>query len=357
MNLLWRLLKRDECDSTIFYVVDNEQWVQVQRFKYIKKYLPEFSLKLITIDRFITLWKKAQLQDLSAYISSWRSLHPLWKEFPERFTKETCHSLIVGVTSHSNIGGGLNPTLATNGRKPEDAFKRAIEMLSNFRAVTVNSMILYELLKESIAELHYCPNGVDADFFSPGDRTYDAHNIKIGWIGKMRSAKNISTLEEACAILEREGFSPRLIKIPKNSSEEDIMSSGEMRDFYRSIDYYLCASWDEGTPNPALEAAACGVPIVTTRVGNMRELIEHGINGFFIDPTVPSIIETFRHLKNIDTDFYMSMSKKIRQDILRDWTWAKNIANYRPVINKLNKKCTGIIHPAGLETVQKTVNS
>ena len=53
----------------------------------------------------------------------------------------------------------------------------------------------------------------------------------------------------------------------------------EMREFYRSLDVYVCASRAEGTPNPCLEAAACGVPLVTTCVGNMPELVRHGVNG------------------------------------------------------------------------------
>jgi len=39
-----------------------------------------------------------------------------------------------------------------------------------------------------------------------------------------------------------------------------------MVEFYRSLDVYVCASRSEGTPNPCLEAAACGLPVVTTRV-------------------------------------------------------------------------------------------
>lgn len=332
---IWRrLFGRNQSVPPVYYVVDDERWVQVQRFRYLMRYLPEYPLELVTIDRFLKLWQRRP-HGIAAYVSSWRLLHPLWKASPERFSKESCRSLIVGVTSHSNIGGGLNPELATSGRPPEDAFRRAVAMLSNFRAVTVNSLILRDLLKDSVSELLYCPNGVDVGFFSPGDRPFDPRDIKIGWIGKLRSAKNIAAIEEACATLAAEGFSPKLVKVPKTASEDDLMSSGQMRDYYRSIDYYLCASWDEGTPNPALEAASCGVPLVTTRVGNMPDLVVHGENGFFVDPTPSSIVATFRYLKGQDRGFYLWLSRRIREDILRDWTWEKNAGHYRPVMDAL----------------------
>lgn len=65
--------------------------------------------------------------------------------------------------------------------------------------------------------------------------------------------------------------------------EEKWRGPEEMRDFYHSLDVYVCASRSEGAPNPCLEAAACGIPLVTTRVGSMPELIQDGVNGPFVE--------------------------------------------------------------------------
>ena len=101
-----------------------------------------------------------------------------------------------------------------------------------------------------------------------------------------------------------------------------------MRAFYRSIDYYLCASWNEGTPNPALEAAACGVPVVTTQVGNMPQLIDEGVNGFFVEPTVESVVHCFRNIQDMPESRYAAMSQAIRGSITPQWSWPRRICDF-----------------------------
>ncbi len=60
-------------------------------------------------------------------------------------------------------------------------------------------------------------------------------------------------------------------------------SRAEFARAYRALDVYLVASRQEGGPKAALEAMACGVPLVSTRVGQVPDLVEHGRNGFLVD--------------------------------------------------------------------------
>ena len=47
---------------------------------------------------------------------------------------------------------------------------------------------------------------------------------------------------------------------------------------------FVLPSYTEGLPNVLLEAAACHVPIVATRVGGVPEIITEGESGFLVDP-------------------------------------------------------------------------
>jgi glycosyltransferase involved in cell wall biosynthesis len=46
---------------------------------------------------------------------------------------------------------------------------------------------------------------------------------------------------------------------------------------------YICTSWQEGGPLPLRDAQRRGCVVLTTRVGQTDEWVEHGVNGFFCD--------------------------------------------------------------------------
>jgi glycosyltransferase involved in cell wall biosynthesis len=52
---------------------------------------------------------------------------------------------------------------------------------------------------------------------------------------------------------------------------------------YHAIDVYVVSSRDEGGPKAVLESMATGVPLVTTRVGQAADLVEHGTTGWVTD--------------------------------------------------------------------------
>jgi len=49
--------------------------------------------------------------------------------------------------------------------------------------------------------------------------------------------------------------------------------------YYGALDYYMVSSRVEGGPLAILECFASGVPVVTTRVGMVDDIIENGLNG------------------------------------------------------------------------------
>ena len=58
--------------------------------------------------------------------------------------------------------------------------------------------------------------------------------------------------------------------------------------FYRAADVVLVPSRSESFGLVALEAAACGTPVVAAAVGGLRTLVRHGASGFLVAGRDPS---------------------------------------------------------------------
>jgi glycosyltransferase involved in cell wall biosynthesis len=60
--------------------------------------------------------------------------------------------------------------------------------------------------------------------------------------------------------------------------------------WYAAMDVHLITSRSEGTTTTALEAQACGVPVVSTDVGAVHEVVEDGVTGLLVPPGRPESI-------------------------------------------------------------------
>ncbi|MBM9538198.1 glycosyltransferase family 4 protein [Desulfobulbus alkaliphilus] len=56
----------------------------------------------------------------------------------------------------------------------------------------------------------------------------------------------------------------------------------EISRIYHALDMYMVTSRQEGGPKAILESMASGVPLVTTRVGQAMDLVQHGLNGWMV---------------------------------------------------------------------------
>lgn len=57
----------------------------------------------------------------------------------------------------------------------------------------------------------------------------------------------------------------------------------KMSRLYHALDLYIVSSRQEGGPNAVFEAQASGVPLLTTRVGQAMDIIQHEQNGWIVD--------------------------------------------------------------------------
>lgn len=122
----------------------------------------------------------------------------------------------------------------------------------------------------------------DNNLYNGGDRLRFKNKDKnsplvIGWIGnskwniKYKDFKGLhSILNPAIDELLEEGY-----LIEKNYADKNIIfrTNEEMPAYYQELDICVVVSLCEGTPRPIIEAMASGVPIITTDVGIVPEVL------------------------------------------------------------------------------------
>ena len=62
----------------------------------------------------------------------------------------------------------------------------------------------------------------------------------------------------------------------------------QLVDYYRAADVCVVPSHTESFGLVALEAAACGTPVVAANVGGLRLLVDDGVTGFLVDGRDPA---------------------------------------------------------------------
>jgi glycosyltransferase involved in cell wall biosynthesis len=96
---------------------------------------------------------------------------------------------------------------------------------------------------------------------------------------------------------------------------------------YHCLDAYLITSREEGGPKAILESLACGVPLVSTRVGMALDVIEHGVNGLMVDvEDVAGLVEAVSHLME-HRELGQRLAKKGLADI-QAYDWQHIAARY-----------------------------
>ncbi|HUJ66645.1 MAG TPA: glycosyltransferase [Acidimicrobiales bacterium] len=185
---------------------------------------------------------------------------------------------------------------------------------------TVEADQLVELYGAEPERIVIVPPGVDYAFFGPGDQAQArrAVALPIGdpvvlFAGRIQPLKGLTVAVEALAELRSGGLDKCLLVViggpsgPHGLEELErvrrlIKSHGlgpavrllppqrheMLSTYYRAADACIVPSHSESFGLVALEAAACGVPVVASAVGGLTTLVDHGRTGFLVDGRDPS---------------------------------------------------------------------
>jgi len=215
------------------------------------------------------------------------------------------------------------------------------------------------LYGEPAGKIEIIAPGVEHAFFAPGDRAGARNAVGLPvdspvllFVGRIQPLKGPDVAVRALAALNRP---EALLLIVGGAS--GLEGAGEMRyvqelitelgvegqvrfiepqphhilsTYYRAADVVLVPSRSESFGLVALEASACGIPIVASGVGGLLTLVDHGDNGFLVHDRDPQLYAQYIAKILDDPEQAASMGRRGAARA-RQYTWGFAAARLRRV--------------------------
>lgn len=195
-------------------------------------------------------------------------------------------------------------------------FSHVMYALQHASAVTTNASTLARKAKAFVErEIFLIPNGIDTELFKPmernetlaemlglGGKTKEERSAVIGFAGELREKKGLRALLSGYAQAAKSRPASLLIvgevrdgedkkffdEFKSANSQLPITVTGpvpheDMPAYYALMDVLVHPSLRDGMPNAALEAMACGLPVIATPVGGILDALEDGENGVLVN--------------------------------------------------------------------------
>lgn len=195
-------------------------------------------------------------------------------------------------------------------------FSHVMYALQNASAVTTNASTLARKARAFVErKIFLIPNGIDTELFKPmarnetlaemlglGGKTKEERSAVIGFAGELREKKGMRALLPGYAQAAKPRPASLLIvgevrdgedkkffdEFKSANSQLPITVTGpvpheDMPAYYALMDVLVHPSLRDGMPNAALEAMACGLPVIATPVGGILDALEDGENGVLVN--------------------------------------------------------------------------
>jgi colanic acid/amylovoran biosynthesis glycosyltransferase len=184
---------------------------------------------------------------------------------------------------------------------------------------------------------------LDMEEFHPGDGGDASETCQLLSVGRLVAKKGYEYLIEACALLSQRGLDfhcsivgegPRAVKLEALVAEHGLeskvtftgaLAAADVRRLYQQSDVFALAcvvvdSGDrDGMPTVLIEAMATGMPVVSTPVTGIPELVTDGENGFLVpERDVPALAEALETLMR-NGDLRISMGRKARERVASEF--------------------------------------
>jgi len=224
----------------------------------------------------------------------------------------------LGTPSVVNAVSGLGYSFRVD--DSSDAIEKVIRILLKLASRHPNGRFILQnpddcrlFLEEGLTTRHQLTlirgSGVDCSAFTPVEDGC-LHRLNVVMASRMLWSKGVGEFVEAARLLRDEGIECRMRLVgPVDEASPDAVDASQleqwdaegivcwdgyredMPEVFRSAGIaVLPSSYREGIPKVLIEAAASGLPIITTDTPGCREIVKDGENGILIPPADPEAL-------------------------------------------------------------------
>lgn len=177
--------------------------------------------------------------------------------------------------------------------------------------------------------------------------------VAILFVGRIEKDKGIYELLDAFSTLKSKGHNLHLILLG-NCVESDVKSKissltalknkihvigeqphREVFNWLKSADLFVLPSYHEGLPNAILEAMSCGLPVVSTKIGGIPEIVEDGNTGILVNPKDSDALANAIDYLIKNDELARKMGKTGRDKVEQKFSWQQNAREIVQIYNKV----------------------
>ena len=201
---------------------------------------------------------------------------------------------------------------------------------------------------EEISVVH---NGINLSEFDEGfvnnnvfpEIVRDDDRPKILFLSRMIERKGLDTIRKCIPIVSSKldvnfimaGTGGCTIPSGNNVTNLGKVTNIQKKNLYKYCDAFILPSHYENLPISILEAMASKLPVISTNVGGIPEIIDNGVNGILIPPknekelaeAIRNLIENPSHAKDLGTKGYLKVKN--------NFTWDRAANNTLQIYNSM----------------------
>lgn len=194
--------------------------------------------------------------------------------------------------------------------------------------------------------INVIPFGVDIDIFQRKKiyNQFTKNDIVIGTVKTLEPNYGIHYLIEAFHLLKKkyDKLSIKLLIVGSGSLDvelkylageylgKDIIFTGKIAhskisEFHNMLDIAVYPSVSESFGVSIVESMACEVPVVTSNVGGIPEIVENGKSGFIVTPKRSDLIANVLEKLIHNPDLTRMMGIAARERVVQNFNWNNNV--------------------------------